>query len=80
VLGFPRLQTLAVLAVVLAGLLALGWSAHRRAWLLLVLGSSVGLVLQASFLWPYLPLASKAVPDARPGAAACLRLLVITCS
>lgn len=66
-----------MLAVALAGLLALGWPAHRRAWLLLVLGSSVGLVVQASFLWPYLPLASKAVPDARPGAAVRLRILVI---
>lgn len=74
---FSRLQTLAVLAVALVGLLALGWPVHRRAWLLLLLGSSAGLVVQASFLWPYLPLAFKPVADACPGAAVSPRILVI---
>ena len=42
-LGFPRLQTLAVLAVGLLGLLALGWPAHRRAWALLLLEAVMNL-------------------------------------
>ena len=62
-LGFPRLQTLAVLAVGVLGLLALGWPAHRRVWGALLLAGGAGMLVQAWFLWPYLPLALKAVPD-----------------
>jgi endonuclease/exonuclease/phosphatase (EEP) superfamily protein YafD len=77
VLGFPRLQTLAVLAVALLGLLALGWPAHRRAWRGLLLGGGLGLLVQCFFLWPFLPFAPKAVPDAAPNAPFRLRILVI---
>lgn len=77
VLGFPRLQLLVGLALGLLGWLALGWPAHRRARQLLLLGCAAGLVVQASFLWPYLPFAPKAVPDAGPSAAGRLRILVI---
>lgn len=69
VLGFPRLQTLGVLAIGLLGLLALGWPAHRRAWRLLLLGCVVGLLMQGSFLWPYLPFAPPSVPTASPAQA-----------
>jgi len=62
--GFPRLQTLAVLALVLLGLLLLRWPAHRRVWVALLASSALALGAQASFLWPYLPFAPKAVPDA----------------
>ena len=79
VLGFPRLQTLGVLAGCLVGWGLLGWPAHRRVRQALLLGSGVGLVVQAWFLWPYLPLAPKAVPDAaatlKP--ASRLRILVV---
>ena len=79
--GFPRLQTLAVLAVALGGLLLLRWPTHPRVWGALVLGIALALVGQASFLWPYLPLAPKAVPDASPAQAHDstnrLRILVI---
>jgi endonuclease/exonuclease/phosphatase (EEP) superfamily protein YafD len=77
VLGFPRLQTLVVLAVGLLGWLALSWPAHRQVRRGLLAGLGVGMCAQAFFLWPYLPFAPKAVPDAQPGAAGRLRILVI---
>ncbi|WP_051718330.1 endonuclease/exonuclease/phosphatase family protein [Hymenobacter sp. IS2118] len=73
VLGFPRLQTLIVLALGLMGLLMLSWPARR--WLLVAGG--LGLAVQAFFLWPYLPFSPKAVPDAHPNATGRLRILVI---
>jgi len=81
VLGFPRLQVLAVLVLTLAGLLALGWPRHPR-WLRLgVLAGALALVVQASYLWPYLPFAPKAVANASPAqaqdAASRVRVLVI---
>ncbi len=76
-MGFPRLQTLAVLGLLLLAWLALHWPAHRRVRLGLLLGLGAAMVVQASFLWPYLPFAPKAVPDARPGAAAHLRIMVV---
>jgi endonuclease/exonuclease/phosphatase (EEP) superfamily protein YafD len=63
-LGFPRLQTLGVLAGGLVGMLALGWPAHRRAWAVLLLSSGSSLLIQCCFLWPYLPVAPQAVPTA----------------
>ncbi|TPG72065.1 endonuclease/exonuclease/phosphatase family protein [Hymenobacter nivis] len=79
--GFPRLQALAVLAVALVGLLLLRWPAHPRVRGALVLASALALAVQASFLWPFLPLAPKAVPDATPAQARDstnrLRILVI---
>jgi len=65
-MGFPRLQTL----VVLAGCLA--------AWGLLLV-CSLGLAVQAWFLWLYLPVAPQAVPTAvtAPRPADRLRILVI---
>ena len=69
VLGFARLQLLGVLALALVGLLALGWPAHPRARRALLAGWGVGLLIQAWFLWPYTPLAAKAVPDASPAQA-----------
>jgi len=78
VVGFPRLQTLGVLAGCLVGWGLLHWPAHRRVRQGLLLGSAVGLVVQAWFLWPYLPLAPKAVPDAEAAKPAShLRILVI---
>lgn len=50
VLGFARLQLLLVLALALAGLLALGWPAHRRVRRALLAGWGVGLLTQAYFL------------------------------
>jgi len=79
--GFPRLQTLAVLALGFLGLLALRWPAHRRVRAALLVGSALALGAQASFLWPYLPVAPKAVPNATLGQARDstnrLRILVI---
>ena len=77
VVGFPRLQTLAVLTLGLLGLVLLGWPAHRRVWLGLLLGGGLGVLVQASFLWPYLPFAPKTVPDAAANASRRLRILVI---
>lgn len=81
VLGFPRLQVLALLVVGLLGLLAVGWPAHRRARGALLVGSGVGILVQAWFLWPYLPVAPRAVPTASPAIvrnpASHLRILVI---
>lgn len=81
VLGFPRLQTLGVLTASLLGLLALGWPAHRQAWRRLLLGGGVGLLIQGSFLWPYLPFAPQAVPTASPAqvrdSTGRLRIMVI---
>ncbi|MGI4863338.1 MAG: endonuclease/exonuclease/phosphatase family protein [Janthinobacterium lividum] len=80
-LGFPRLQTLAVLALGLLGWLLLRWPAHPRVWWGAVLASALALVVQASFLLPYLSLAPKAVPDASPAqvrdSTNRLRILVI---
>ena len=80
-LGFPRLQTLAVLALGLLGLLLVRWPTHRRAWRLLVVATALALVGQASFLWPYLPIAPQAVPAASAAQARDstnhLRILVI---
>nr|WP_162549673.1 endonuclease/exonuclease/phosphatase family protein [Hymenobacter nivis] len=75
VLVFPRLQVLVVLVVLALGLLGwlgLGWPARRG----LLAGPGIGLGVQAFFLWPYLPFAPRAVPDAYPGATARLRILV----
>lgn len=81
VLGFPRLQLLAVLVVGLVGWLLLRWPAHRRVRQWLLLGSGVGAVVQASFLWPYLPFAPQAVPTASAAQArtpaARLRIMVV---
>ena len=81
VLGFPRLQTLAVLAGCLLGWLVLPWPAHPRLRAGLLLGSGLGLLGQAWFLWPYLPLAPQAVPTACGAQArdstARLRIMVV---
>jgi endonuclease/exonuclease/phosphatase (EEP) superfamily protein YafD len=63
-LGFPRLQVLAVLVLAGGGLLALGWPRHPRLLRLGLLAGALAIVLQASYLWPYLPFAPKAVADA----------------
>ena len=63
-LGFTRLQLLLVLALALGGLLALSWPAHPRVRRALLAGWGGGLLLQGWFLWPYTPLAAKAVPEA----------------
>ncbi|MGY3091269.1 endonuclease/exonuclease/phosphatase (EEP) superfamily protein YafD [Hymenobacter sp. UYAg731] len=76
-LGFPRLQLLGVLAATLLGWLALAWPAQRRVRQGLLLGLGAGVCVQAFFLWPYLPFAPKAVPDAAAGATSRLRILVI---
>lgn len=68
-LGFPRLQLLAVLGLALGGLLALGWPQHPRVRGGLVLALGVAVVVQASYLWPYLAFAPKAVADATPAQA-----------
>ena len=68
-LGFARLQLLIVMAVALAGLLALGWPAHPRVRLALLAGWGVGLLVQGWFLGPYTPLAAQAVPEASPAQA-----------
>lgn len=47
--GFPRLQTLAVLTLVLLGLLLLRWPAQRRVWAVLLASSALALGAQASF-------------------------------
>jgi endonuclease/exonuclease/phosphatase (EEP) superfamily protein YafD len=80
-LGFARLQLLGVLVLAGAGLLALGWPRHPR-WLRLGLGAgALAIGVQASYLWPYLPVAPKAVADATPAQVAAtpshLRILVI---
>ncbi len=79
VLGFPRLQTFGALAGCLVGWWLLGWPAHWRVQQVLLLGSGLGLVVQAWFLWPYLPLAPKAVPDVEAdlGPTSRLRILVV---
>ncbi|GAA3968923.1 endonuclease/exonuclease/phosphatase family protein [Hymenobacter antarcticus] len=77
VLGFPRLQLLVVLTVVLLGWVALGWPAHRRVRQGLLLSLGAGICVQAFFLWPYLPFAPKDVPDAPAGATTRLSILVI---
>ena len=76
-LGFPRLQTLVVLAGCLLAWLALGWPAHRRVRLGLLLACAGALVVQAFLLVPYLPFAPKAVPDAQASSTGRLRILVI---
>jgi endonuclease/exonuclease/phosphatase (EEP) superfamily protein YafD len=80
-LGFPRLQTLGLLALTLGTLLWLGWPAHRRLWLGLVGSSAIALAVQVSFLWPFLPFAPQAVPSATLAQArdstAQLRILII---
>lgn len=63
-LGFPRLQVLAVLVLAWGGLLALGWPRHPRLLRLGLLAGALASVVQASYLWPYLPIAPKAVADA----------------
>lgn len=64
VLGFPRLQTLVMLALGLLGWLLLRWPAHPQLRWGLVGTSTLALVAQASFLWPYLPIVSQVVPTA----------------
>ncbi len=76
-LGFPRLQTLVVLTVLLLGWLALGWPAHRRVRRGLLLGLGAGMGVQAFFLWPYLPFAPKDVPGAPATATARISILVM---
>jgi endonuclease/exonuclease/phosphatase (EEP) superfamily protein YafD len=76
-LGFPRLQTLGVLALCLLAWLALNWPAHQRVRLGLLLASAGVLVVQAFFLVPYLPFVPKAVPDAHANSTGRLRILVI---
>ncbi|RZL08758.1 MAG: hypothetical protein EOO62_14805 [Hymenobacter sp.] len=80
-LGFPRLQVLGVLVLTTAGLLALGWPRHPRLLRLGLLAGALALVVQASYLWPYLPFAPKAVADASPAqaqdSASRVRVLVI---
>ena len=68
-LGFPRLQMLGVLVLATAGLLALGWPRHPRLLRLGLLAGVLAMAVQASYLWPYLPLAPKAVADATPAQA-----------
>jgi endonuclease/exonuclease/phosphatase (EEP) superfamily protein YafD len=63
-LGFPRLQVFGVLALVVAGLLALGWPQHPRLLRLGLVAGAVAMAAQASYLWPYLPFTPKAVADA----------------
>ena len=77
VLGFPRLQTLGLMAVLLLGWLVLGWPAHRRVRRALLIGLGIGMCVQAFFLWPYLPFAPKAVPDVAAGTTTRLRIVVI---
>jgi len=81
VLGFPRLQLLLVLGAGLLSWLVLGWPTHRRVRTLLLLGCGLGMVAQAWFLWPYLPIAPRAVPTASlaqaSDSASHLRILVI---
>lgn len=69
VLGFPRLQVLGVLVLAGGGLLALGWPQHSRLLRLGLLAGALAIVAQASYLWPYLPFAPKAVADATPAQA-----------
>lgn len=81
VLKFPRLQLLIVHTLVVVGLLVLGGKQHRAAHWLLVLGTGVGVALQAYFILPYTVLGEKVVPDARPtemsGSTSRLRLLIV---
>lgn len=77
-LGFPRLQTLTVLAAGALGLGLLGWPSHQRAWLGILLGASLGLAVQVSFLWPYLPFAPQAVQAAPAEATGShLRIVIV---
>lgn len=77
-LGFPRLQTMAALATRALSPGLLGWPAHQRAWVELLLGADLGPAAQASFLWSYLPFVFQAVPAAPAGAAgSCLRIVVV---
>ncbi|MHA6249565.1 endonuclease/exonuclease/phosphatase family protein [Pontibacter sp. CAU 1760] len=62
-LDFPRLQTLIALLVTLVLFLLLNRTWHRWAFALLA-GMGVSIVLQAYHIFPYTPLASKAVPSA----------------
>lgn len=77
--GFPRLQTLVVLTGCLVAWGLLSWPAHQRVRRGLLLACGLGLVVQAWFLWPYLPVAPQAVPTAAAAArpAGRLRILVI---
>lgn len=80
-LGFPRLQVLGGLALAGAGLLALGWPRHPRLRRLGLLAGALAIGVQASYLWPYLPFAPRAVADASPAqmrdTASHVRILVI---
>ena len=69
VLDFFRFQAFILHALVLLGLVLLGWRQHRTARLLLLVGTGVGLALQAHLLLPYSPLATRPVPDATPAQA-----------
>jgi len=69
VLDFFRLQALILHAMVLLGLLVLGWQRHRTARLLLLLGMGVGVALQAYALLPYSPFWPRPLPDATPAQA-----------
>ncbi|MBC6609461.1 endonuclease/exonuclease/phosphatase family protein [Hymenobacter sp. BT507] len=70
VLDFFRFQALILHALVLLGLVLLGWQRHKIARLLLLAGTVAGLALQAHLLLPYAPLAARPVPDATPAQAA----------
>ncbi|TDN36715.1 hypothetical protein A8B98_07635 [Hymenobacter sp. UV11] len=50
-------------------MLLLGWPRHRLLWVALVLACGAGSVVQASFLWPYLPVSSQTVAAATPAQA-----------
>ena len=77
VLNFPRPQLLIVHVLVLAGLLAVGAKPPRWPYRLLVLGTVVGLALQAYFVLPYTVLGQKTVPDAVAGSAPQSRLSLL---
>lgn len=80
-LGFARLQLLGALVLAVGALAYLGWPQHPR-WLRLgLVAGTLGIGVQASYLWRYLLFVPKAVADATPAQVAAksthLRILVI---